>query len=206
MQKAQRKNIVLVLLSIAACFMIGCSDAELLDETEQQYSASIEFLDGDTGEDVAPTLQIDVVQINCGTDPTTPDPEPYTETLAEISVTLAPNAPAITIRRYRIEYIPLLSTDVNGNLVLPIDLTEPEDGAKTLAIPSTTGGSTTTFTITWLTEDVKTQFRNWWSATPTLETGRYAMRVTLYYTFLDGEEGEVDADRTVTLSEYYRCD
>ena len=198
MRKALEITTISVVLFVTGLWLFGCGSGDILDENNQRYRASMSLQDGGNDD----YLTIDIYQNpDCDGEANTTDPEFYTDVLADITVSVDSGAPGITLNHYRIEYIPLLSSDGLGNAILPPELVEPEDGAY---IVSVTSGGTGTFTITLLSVDVKEEFYNWW-ITSTVDVARYEMRVTLYFTDEYLEDREIEVTRTVFLGNYDNC-
>lgn len=192
----------LAAMILAAC-VIGCGEGNLLDESELYYTGTLAVLE--LGEE---TVQVDVYQINdCDGDATTSDPEPYSDTLGEISVTVDENTWGLTLEYYTISYVPLYSPDANGDNQLPPDLTDPASpGDSNFSVAS---GSTSTMTITLLSTDSKAEYLTKLAADASLSAlsvARYRINVTLYFTDEYGNDRTLSLNRTVYLGFYDLCE
>jgi hypothetical protein len=189
---------IVTLLAIAG--LCSCSGGEegggLLEENNLRYSANIAGFDDGPNTN---TLTIDVTQIVCDPGPP-PENETWTDTLANINVSVSAGAPGITLDHYEIDYIPILSTDINDDQIMPPDLNDLADGFYIISIPS---GGSASFPITCMRVDTKTYYFN--NAPATLMVARYDIRIKLVFIDEYGVEREITVRRTVFLKEYDNC-
>jgi len=204
LEDSMRQGVCRILLSavllLASFGLNGCGSGDLLDEPGQRYEAYMVV--EDAGEEV---LTIDTVQADCDPELGTVDPEPFTDTLGIINVSVDAGAPGITLQRYRLQYIPLQSPDGTGQLVLPPNLIDPGFGNFPFDVAS---GGSAEFTITLLGVETKEEYEYLKSLDASLADlffSRYILRVTLYVVDEFDEEREIVVERTVWLGPYDNC-
>ena len=199
MRKAAKSLSIIILFALGCIWIYSCgSGSDLLDEQNSNYTGFISFSDGGQED----TLTIDVLRdLDCDNDGNATDPEPFTDVLARINISVDENAPGITLRDYQIEFIPISTPDPFGTPIMPPDLTDlTAHGSFTFSVPSGGDGS---FTITCMNFNTKDQFVLNWPAT--LENARYTIRVTLNFEDEYLEERQIILERTVLLDDYDRC-
>ncbi|MFA6010894.1 MAG: hypothetical protein WC799_12990 [Desulfobacteraceae bacterium] len=137
--------IKLIILSFLYFWINGCGG-----DTGGTYTAQVNFTDAD--EEI---MTLDLVQDVCGTYKAGEQPkyELFTDTLANITITVAEGMPGLTIRGYSISYIPLQSATGLGNMVAPPTTNAlTNQGNNNIHIPT---NSSSTFTITCFSTDQK---------------------------------------------------
>jgi hypothetical protein len=208
----------LVVIIAASFLTYGCGGADdpLLDEVGQRYTGNISFSDAD--EDGV--LAIDTVQDACAVDEDTGEVteyETFTDVyIGQVTVSVAEDAPGISLKSYSINYTALGSATGSSTLEVPPDLIDPPDGYYTIDISS---GGTATFALTYLTMDTKDEFNiemgwlyydgsNWVYDLPEpgeLQVARYRMTLILHFEDEYGVDRDITFERTLYLSEYDNC-
>jgi hypothetical protein len=90
---------------------LGCGESDLFDEQGGRYVFDLIITDGDESN----TQDIDLTRDDdCDDDGTPDDPELYTQVYGDITVSVAPDAPGLTLLRYTVNYYPAPSLDDNG--------------------------------------------------------------------------------------------
>jgi hypothetical protein len=224
-------SIATTLIIAASLWIYGCGSSDLLDEVGGRYTTSVVFTDADDE-----TMTIDVARDECDDNATLSggldDLEVYTDVLADITITVAADAPGITITGYTLEYLGELSEDGTHTLVMPPTLNNlPDRGSNNLFIDS---AASRTFTITCFSTDQKEDYRDligwtfyttpidedgngsfdylfpYWAIAPgtiyeDLETSRYTIRITLHCTDEYGVDRDIEIRRTIYLGSYDNC-
>ena len=195
----------LLLLAGLVTTLAGCgADGDILEPNTQRYTAFVSSLQDAEEDDV---ITIDVYRdSDCDDNGTADDPEPWTDVLADITVSVDEKAPGLTLTDYTIQYIPLRSPDTQGVYRTGPDLIDLTDhGSFTFSVPS---GTEAEFTITCLSIDSKIDYRNHWlndADLANLAVARYTIRITMYFVDEYSEERSITVERTVYLSNYDNC-
>ena len=205
------RKVIIPLIVLGAMWLTACgggSDGPL-DEVGQRYTAYLVVLDNDNA-----VVQVDTIQDDCdGT------PEEYSDTLAEVDITVSPDALGITLDRYTIEYIPLDVPLVGGQFRSPT-LNNPIGGNAIFSVGP--GESATLPEFTLISVSTKLEFNqdmgwlyfdaglNDWvydypPAPDQPQEGRYTIRMKLYFEDTAGEERVIRVERTAWLKDYNNC-
>jgi hypothetical protein len=217
MRRAGVKSLIILILGALCVYGCGGGSDGPLDEMGQRYVPFLEVVDNEEE-----TIQVDTVQDACSAT----EWEDYSDTLANVVITVAKDAPGITLERYTIEYIPLGSPDSSGAVVLPPILSYPATGYSTFSIPS---GGSGILPITLVSVDTKDEFNidmgwlyydatfvdpvtgevgAWLYNVPEpneLQIARYTFRITLYFKDTYSGDRNIKIDRTIYLSNYSHC-
>jgi hypothetical protein len=192
-------------LMVLAMIIFGCgSGNDLLNEVGQRYSANVEIVDN-----AEPRLTIDIAQDLC--DSTWED---YGPSSANVTISVASDAPGITLQSYTIDYIPQLSAtgDPTVPTVMPEDLATPLPAAYNIDIPS---GGSATFSIIAISTDTKEEYRRrqgWaWDSTtlnwvpPVLNEGVYTIQFAFTFLNTEGQTEIVTKNVTVWFGDFDNC-
>ena len=195
MQTIDRK-IIFTLFVIGCLWLSGCGS----DHYGGDYTTDVVFDDSAGAGDE--TMTLDMWQNpDCDGDATTTDPEEFYDAVAIISVSVADFAPGLTINGYTIEYLPELSADGTGAMVMPPTLNSLTDqGSYNIYLAS---NSENTFTITCFSIMQKWEFDT--LNTAGLGVARYTIRIILMCTDDNGEGHNLEVRRTVYFGYYDNC-
>jgi hypothetical protein len=202
MRRASWKSGLMVMM-LGGLLVLGCGDADFLDEMGQRYTASMEI-----EEVFGETLAIDVVRDICSFDEASgvATLEEFGPVSANITVAVNSGAPGITLKNYTIEYLPLpsaLGIDGTGDLVMPPALSGPLYGEYSIDIPSE---GSATFSITLMSTETKLEYLlEVLLAEPDLEMSRYNIRVRLNFEDEYGGDRQIVINRTVWFYNVANC-
>ncbi|MCP4745859.1 MAG: hypothetical protein GY874_06905 [Desulfobacteraceae bacterium] len=201
--KRVKKTIGLIVLFLGTIVMTGCGTDDLLDETGDRYTGSIEL--ADDGEGSSTTLTIDIHRADCIDDEGNSEPEEFSDTVAIVTITADEDAPTITLEDYTLEWYPLESENSSGSLELPPEIPDPDKGNYSFTI---TGSSTNSITMECLTATSKLNLPARVAAEGNFSAAdvlRYTVRITLYFEDSFGKERVIQLERTVYLGAYDHC-
>lgn len=194
----RRGSCKLGLVIIFGVMMVfGCGG---IDEIGQRYTSSMFLEDNGTA-----TLDIDVVRNNCGDDPLDPDPEPFTNVFAFITVRVSNDALGLSLQSYSVAYIPVLTPDGSGNLVRPPDLVAPGPGTSNFELGT---GQTSELEIVCMDIDTKEEYVNKWLSDPALvnlDISQYIIRVTLNFKDAANHNVSLTTEKEVNLGNFNNC-
>lgn len=196
----------LSILVTGACAFIGCGVIDFLDEASGRYIVSAELDDGGDND-----WEIDVLQENCGSDDED-EYEDFFNTVATLSLTVADDAPGVTLQNISISYTPITSPNGDGVLEDPPDLLSPDDMSISWYIAS---GETDSEEITVISIDTKEGYRDavGWvqdsdlevTTTPALGYAYYTLTITLEFVDDTLLEKTLIIEKQVLLGSFDRC-
>ena len=187
---ANKLGVLLIFWGLLTLYACGSGGGDILNEMGQRYTSSLVIQDN--GDE---TLDIDVVQDMCDT-----DPEPFTNVFGVLTVAVPSGSAGLTLVSYTIQYVPLASADGSGATVMPPELVSPGEGYAHFDIAA---GGSADLTFTCMSIDTKEEYVNFVPAT--LGYGRYAIVFTFHFRSTVGEDVDITVDRTVYLGEYDNC-
>lgn len=220
-------KLTIIVFGVCLLSLIGCGD----DDFGGDYIALVSFQDNDES-----VLTLDMVRSQCSSgdlaDSSATDIEPYTDVLADITITASENAVGMSLNSYTIEYLPELSEDGTHTLVLPPTLNSLLDVGYSGVYISP--GSTLEFTLTCFSIDQKQDYRDLigWDTVQTnfdtdddaiddsymvydfitagtiyseLEISRYTIRFVLNFTDDNGQSKNIVVQKTVYFGNYDNC-
>lgn len=185
-------KLIIIVFSVCSLFLFGCAD----DEYYGDYISNITFTDAG-GENIT----LDMYRGVCDSG----DPEPYTDVVANMQITVADETSGLTLNGYTIEYLAEESEDGTNTLVMPPTLNTLDDrGSETVYMPA---GGTTEFTLTCFSVDQKEAYASLMTgaAYANLFISRYTIQYTLYCTGDDGESKNIVVQKTVYFGNYDNC-
>ena len=190
----------LVLLLIICLFLGACGSSDV-SEVEQNFWASMTV--SDAGET---TRYIDLIMnTDCDGDPTTDDPETFTNASADITIFVTETGPAIRVESYTVDFLPHRSEDGTGNLITPPSLNSYPD-AMSNSDWIDTGTSSTISGITVMTIDTKNEYLVKWAAAGLVnQVALYTISVTLSIVDEVGDRFSLVVNEQVALSNYDNC-
>ena len=180
----------------------GCgSGNDLLDEVGGRTTYDLTL--GDGGDD--DVLQVDISQItDCNGDGATDDPEdPLTPVLGEITVSVASDAPGLTLLSYVVNFIRIPTVDMNNTAQTPVQLASNSGQFNSFDIDSGTVGTSDAFLI--MTVNQKAVVYDYLAATPTLISALYTIEVVLTFQNYEGETITKSVYRDVEMGHIDRC-
>jgi len=208
------RKVIIPLIILGTMWLSACggggSDGPL-DEVGQRYTASLFVLDNDES-----VIQIDMIQSDCDG-----EPEEYSDTLAEVDISLSADAPGITLKRYTIDYEPLENEFSGGSYYSPELISSPIVGYATFSLGS--GGSGTIGEFTFIAIEIKDKFaiEMGWLTESVPGSGvydiydppglgeprgaRYNVVMRLVFEDITGNEKVINVERTVYFRNYDNC-
>lgn len=109
MQKAANNIQVVLIILLMSLLFYGCGTGDALDELDNRYRLLVSFSDAE--EDGVHTVDVD----NQACDANGTTFETFTDLAADIGVTVAENAPGLTLTGYKITFTPILGYDRFNN-------------------------------------------------------------------------------------------
>lgn len=180
----------LLMMIVGLLGFYACGSSDVLDEVGQRYVSSLVIEDNDEE-----TLDIDVIQDMCDN-----ETETFTNVFGVLTLSVADNAAGMTLRSYSIQYTPLDSPDGSGATVTPPALVSPGDGFSDFDVAAGESGE---FTFTCMSIDTKEEYEG--ERPAGLDIGRYRIRFTFHFENTQGEDIDIQVDRTVYLGNYDNC-
>jgi hypothetical protein len=176
---------------------LGCGESDLFDEQGGRYVFDLIITDGDESN----TQDIDLTRDDdCDDDGTPDDPELYTQVYGDITVSVAPDAPGLTLLRYTVNYYPALSLDDNGVWQNPPPIPSQSPLITSEFVDS---GQTATQRIIIMTFDTKGFVVANFPAS--LFSALYTIEVEVVYENYEGNEETYRFYKDVTMSFFDRC-
>jgi hypothetical protein len=194
MRRASWKLGLVVIFGVMMVF--GCGS---IDEVGQRYTSSMFIEDNGTA-----TLDIDVVQNNCGTFEE-PEAESFTNVFAFVTVGVSRDALGLTLQSYSVQYIPVDTADGTGKLVRPPSLAGPIIGFDNFDIAP---GQASELEILCMDIDTKEEYVVKWmsdSALFNLDVAQYIIRVTLHFKDTAKQDVSLTVERKVNLADFNNC-
>jgi hypothetical protein len=186
-----------ICLMFIALLLFGCGGSDLFDEQGGRYVFDLNITDGDESD----TQDIDLTRdLDCDDDGTADDPETYTQVYGDISVSVAPDAPGLTLLRYTVNYYPALSLDDNGVWQNPPPIPSQSPLITSEFVDS---GQTATERIIIMTFDTKGYVVANFPAA--LFSALYTIEVEVVYENYEGNEETYRFYKDVTMSFFDRC-
>ena len=194
----------------ALALFIGCGGSDgFLDEANGRFTYSLTLDDGGQSED-----EIDILQSNCdGNATSSDDDEDFFATIGTITVSVASDAPGLTLKDYSIRYIPVASPTGNNTIENPPALMSPGSQGMSWYIGS---GETKSTSIPVLSIDTKEEYRDdvgfiqdpislvvtvW----PELDNAYYTIRITLNFEDDNQQDKTIEIEETVWLGPWDNC-
>lgn len=197
MQRAANKIAVAIILLLMGVLFNGCGTGDVLDENNQRYLTYVTFTDAEEDE----VLDVDIWRNpDCDGDGNFTDPEPITDLLANITITVPEDSPGITMTGYKVSFAPNRTVDSSGNVVAPPNMPTTYQGVYTIDIPSDSEAS---FWITCMEIDMKDYMSTFLTALDTY----FRYTVTIRMDFVDeyGQGRDLTLKRTLYFGAYDNC-
>lgn len=210
MRPTKSNFIGLMGLVLGAALIIACGGTDgFLDESNDRFTYSVTLDDGGSSE-----LQVDILQSNCdGNTTSSEDDEDFFATLATITISVDELAPALTLKNYTIEYIPVQSPDGDNLIADPPPLLNPGTSYLSWQIDS---GQIASESIPLISIDTKEDYRDLVGIVqdpitlavtvfPALTNSYYRIRITLDFEDENNQEETIVIERTVLFGPWDNC-
>jgi hypothetical protein len=191
---------------IGSAIIIGCgSGNDLLDEVGGRTVVDLSLSDaGNSG-----VHEIDIVQnLDCDGDPTTNDPEDFFEVTGTITVTVADDAPGLTMLSYVVNYYAVPGADSKGVIQTPPAIESKQGQFNSFDVDS---GASNSDTIIVMTIDQKLALASelWGAgadpAYTNVDTVLYNIEVVITYQDYEGHTKTKSLYIDVNMGAYDNC-